>query len=76
MGDVKFIASIYYGVSLAVIALILHSCYRLVRLCMGDHLRWADREFLGWHSKPRSAGGLRLDQPYEVVDDEVRRGKH
>src|SRR5579859_3439479 len=33
--------AIFYGVSPAVIALILHSCYRLARLGMEDWLQWA-----------------------------------
>ena len=35
------IAAIFYGVSPAVIALILHSCYRLTKLGMKDWLEWA-----------------------------------
>ena len=34
-------AAIFYGVSPAVIALILHSCYRLTKLGMKDWLEWA-----------------------------------
>src|SRR2546428_7987413 len=33
--------AIFYGVSPAVIALILHSCYRLTKLGMKDWLEWA-----------------------------------
>jgi chromate transporter len=33
--------AIFYGVSPAVIALIVHSCYRLAKLGMEDWLRWA-----------------------------------
>src|SRR6266852_8941169 len=35
------LTSIFYGVSPAVIALILHSCYRLAKLGMEDRLQWA-----------------------------------
>ncbi|HKD66698.1 MAG TPA: chromate efflux transporter [Candidatus Binataceae bacterium] len=34
------LTSIFYGVSPAVIALILHSCYRLAKLGMEDRLQW------------------------------------
>src|SRR5262244_2871885 len=40
-GDLKPITGIFYGVSPAVIALILHSCYRLSKLGMEDKLQWA-----------------------------------
>src|SRR5271167_3734709 len=40
-GDLKPVTAIFYGVSPAVIALILHSCYRLGRLGMEDWLQWA-----------------------------------
>jgi len=35
------VAAVFYGVSPAVIALILHSCYRLTKLGMKDWLEWA-----------------------------------
>src|ERR1700687_1657162 len=35
------LTAIFYGVSPAVIALILHSCYRLAKLGMEDSLQWA-----------------------------------
>ncbi len=35
------LTAIFYGVSPAVIALILHSCYRLAKLAMEDWLQWA-----------------------------------
>src|SRR5204862_8175534 len=35
------VTAIFYGVSPAVIALILHSCYRLAKLGMEDWLQWA-----------------------------------
>jgi chromate transporter len=41
LGDLKAITAIFYGVSPAVIALILHSCYRLAKLGMEDYLQWA-----------------------------------
>src|SRR6202163_403976 len=41
LGDLKPITAIFYGVSPAVIALILHSCYRLAKLGMEDALQWA-----------------------------------
>lgn len=41
LGDLQPVTSIFYGVSPAVIALILHSCYRLARLGMEDWLQWA-----------------------------------
>ncbi len=34
------LTSVFYGVSPAVIALILHSCYRLAKLGMEDALQW------------------------------------
>ena len=40
-GGLKPVTAIFYGVSPAVIALILHSCYRLARLGMEDALQWA-----------------------------------
>jgi chromate transporter len=39
-GDLKPITAIFYGVSPAVIALILYSCYRLAKLGMEDWLQW------------------------------------
>jgi len=41
LGDLQAITGIFYGVSPAVIALILHSCYRLAKLGMEDFLQWA-----------------------------------
>jgi chromate transporter len=41
LGDLKAVTAIFYGVSPAVIALILHSCYRLAKLGMEDWLHWA-----------------------------------
>src|SRR5689334_982044 len=40
LGDLKAVTAIFYGVSPAVIALILHSCYRLAKLGMEDWLQW------------------------------------
>src|ERR1700757_482944 len=40
-GDLKPVTAIFYGVSPAVIALILHSCYRLAKLGMEDWVQWA-----------------------------------
>ncbi|MDE2602087.1 MAG: chromate efflux transporter [Bradyrhizobium sp.] len=40
LGDLRPVTAIFYGVSPAVIALILHSCYRLARLGMEDRLQW------------------------------------
>lgn len=40
LGDLPAITAIFYGVSPAVIALILHSCYRLAKLGMEDWLQW------------------------------------
>lgn len=40
-GGLKLVTAIFYGVSPAVIALILHSCYRLAKLGMEDYLQWA-----------------------------------
>ena len=39
-GGLPAVTAIFYGVSPAVIALILHSCYRLTRLGMKDWLEW------------------------------------
>jgi chromate transporter len=40
LGDLQPVTGIFYGVSPAVIALILHSCYRLAKLGMEDGLQW------------------------------------
>jgi chromate transporter len=40
LGGLRPITAIFYGVSPAVIALILHSCYRLAKLGMEDGLQW------------------------------------
>jgi chromate transporter len=40
-GDLKPVTWMFYGISPAVIALILHSCYRLAKLGMEDWLQWA-----------------------------------
>jgi len=39
-GGLRPIAAIFYGVGPAVIALILHSCYRLAKLGMEDAVQW------------------------------------
>src|SRR5881296_3572631 len=39
-GGLPWVTSIFYGVSPAVIALILHSCYRLTKLGMKDAVEW------------------------------------
>jgi chromate transporter len=39
-GGLKPVTAIFYGVSPAVIALILHSCHRLAKLGMEDTLQW------------------------------------
>jgi chromate transporter len=39
-GGLSWMTAIFYGVSPAVIALILHSCYRLAKLGMEDWLQW------------------------------------
>src|SRR6516165_4603291 len=39
-GDLSPVTAIFYGVSPAVIALILHSCYRLAKLGMEDWIQW------------------------------------
>jgi chromate transporter len=41
LGDLPAVTAIFYGVSPAVIALILHSCYRLAKLGMDDRIQWA-----------------------------------
>jgi chromate transporter len=41
LGDLKPVTAVFYGVSPAVIALILHSCWRLAKLGMEDRLQWA-----------------------------------
>jgi chromate transporter len=41
LGDLQPVTAIFYGVSPAVIALILHSCWRLAKLGMEDRLQWA-----------------------------------
>src|SRR2546425_1429568 len=40
-GGLPWVTAIFYGVSPAVIPLILHSCYRLTKLGMKDWLEWA-----------------------------------
>src|SRR6202049_3819964 len=40
-GALRPVTAIFYGVSPAVIALILHSCYRLAKLGMEDSLQWS-----------------------------------
>ena len=40
-GGLGWMTAIFYGVSPAVIALIVHSCYRLAKLGMEDWLQWA-----------------------------------
>ena len=40
LGGLPAVTAIFYGVSPAVIALILHSCYRLARIGMKDRLQW------------------------------------
>jgi chromate transporter len=40
LGALQPVTAIFYGVSPAVIALILHSCYRLAKLGMEDWLQW------------------------------------
>jgi chromate transporter len=40
LGELKLVTAIFYGVSPAVIALILHSTYRLAKLGMEDWLQW------------------------------------
>ena len=40
LGDLPAVTAIFNGVSPAVIALILHSCYRLSKLGMEDWLQW------------------------------------
>ncbi len=40
LGDLQPVTAIFYGVSPAVIALILHSCWRLAKLGMEDKLQW------------------------------------
>ena len=39
-GELQPVTAIFYGVSPVVIALILHSCYRLAKLGMEDILQW------------------------------------
>jgi chromate transporter len=41
LGGLQPVTAVFYGVSPAVIALILHSCYRLAKLGMEDWLQWA-----------------------------------
>jgi chromate transporter len=40
-GDLPWMTGVFYGVSPVVIALILHSCWRLAKLGMEDRLQWA-----------------------------------
>jgi chromate transporter len=41
LGGLSLITGVFYGVSPAVIALILHSCWRLAKLGMEDRVQWA-----------------------------------
>ena len=41
LGDLQPVTAIFYGVSPAVVALILHSCCRLAKLGMEDWIQWA-----------------------------------
>jgi chromate transporter len=41
LGDLQPVTAVFYGVSPAVISLILHSCHRLAKLGMEDWLQWA-----------------------------------
>jgi len=41
LGGLSWVTAIFYGVGPAVIALILHSCYRLAKLGMEDAIQWA-----------------------------------
>src|SRR5580704_3695641 len=41
LGDLRPVTAVFYGVSPAVISLILHSCQRLAKLGMEDWLQWA-----------------------------------
>ncbi len=45
LGDLRPMTAIFYGVSPAVIALILHSSYRLAKLGMEDKLQWVIAAF-------------------------------
>jgi chromate transporter len=40
LGGLSLVSAIFYGVSPAVVALILHSCYRLAKLGMEDRVQW------------------------------------
>src|SRR5580700_2509125 len=40
LGDLQPVTAVFYGVSPAVISLILHSCHRLAKLGMEDWLQW------------------------------------
>src|SRR6202049_1779629 len=40
LGDLQPVTAVFYGVSPAVSALILHSCYRLAKLGMEDWFQW------------------------------------
>jgi chromate transporter len=40
-GGLSWMTALFYGVSPAIIALIIHSCYRLAKLGMEDWLQWA-----------------------------------
>ena len=57
LGDLQPVTAIFYGVSPAVIALILHSCYRLAKLGMEAGCNGPSRSFalrLRSFSRPRS----------------------
>src|SRR3989441_11010996 len=41
LGDLPAVTAVFYGVGPAVIALILHSCYRLAKLGVEERLQWS-----------------------------------
>jgi chromate transporter len=52
-GDLKPVTGIFYGVSPAVIALILHSCYRLAKLGMQAPIVFPEGGFADVRQRPR-----------------------
>ena len=71
LGDLQPVTAIFYGVSPAVIALILHSCYRLAKLGMEDWLQWAIAAVSGRHrhSPGRSSASVhrRRDRRHSLL---------
>jgi chromate transport protein ChrA len=78
LGDLQPVNAVFYGVSPAVIALILHSCYRLAKLGMEDWPQWAIAAVcLLWRGDRNDPGRLRparTDRHRRLADRSHRGG--